>query len=146
MLAANNFNQNIAVLLLDGEEPIVQKNDMKFHSEQLILWALAEREPDSDCPILGLFSERKPCQEICQKQVLPQLCRVNNGVPFDVFFAIDYYNSPEGMRSENHRHELIRSYTQAGYFGGFQVVSDTNRPHLLPLVEAEVGSLWLTPV
>ena len=89
MLARSHFNQNVAVLVLEGGKVIAQKNDMGFHSEQLILWTLAEMGIDSDCPILGLFSERKPCQEICQKDVLPSLCRINNGVPFNVYFATD---------------------------------------------------------
>ena len=114
MLAREDFNQNIAVLLLDAESPIIEKNGQGLHSEQQILWSLAERAIDFGCPILGLFSERKPCQEICQKLVLPQLCRENSRVPFDVYFAIDYYNSPGGMKSENNRSELIKSYAQAG--------------------------------
>ena len=119
MLAPSDFNQNIAVLLLNAEKPIIQMNDMQLHSEQQILWTFAARGPNLDCPIQGLFSERKPCQEVCQKQILPLLCRLNKGVPFDVFFATDYYNSPEGMKSENNRHALIKSYAQAGYFEGF---------------------------
>jgi Xanthomonas XOO_2897-like deaminase len=119
MLAPKDFNQNIAVLLLDTGNPIIERNAKGLHSEQQLLWRLAETEMESGCPILGLFSERKPCPAICQPQVLPQLCRANSGVAFDVFFAIDYYNLPEGMKSENNRHELIRSYAQAGYFEGF---------------------------
>jgi hypothetical protein len=46
---------------------------------------------------------------------LPGLCRLNSGVAYDVYFAIDYYNSPGGMRSENNRSELIRRYVMAGY-------------------------------
>jgi hypothetical protein len=118
MLAQYDFNQNVAVLLLDSGTTIIERNADRLHSEQQIVWTMAERAIDSGCPILGLFSERKPCQEICQKQVLPQLCRANSEVPFDVFFAIDYYNSPAGIKSENHRNELIKSYTQAGYFKG----------------------------
>jgi hypothetical protein len=118
MLDRSDFNQNIAVLLLEGGQTIVSENDMGFHSEQNILWTLQKRASTlvSDCPIVGLFSERKPCQQICQKQVLPELCVMNKGVPFDVFFAIDYYNAPEGKRTENNRHELIKSYSEAGYF------------------------------
>jgi hypothetical protein len=116
MLARTAFNQNIAVLVLDGEDPIISENAMGFHSEQNIYWTMAKRGLRTDCPILGLFSERKPCQAICQKDILPQLCVLNAGVPFDVFFATDYYNSPEGKKSKNNRHEVIKSYAQAGYF------------------------------
>jgi hypothetical protein len=119
LLERQHFNQNIAVLLLEGGTSIIERNSQGFHSEQLILWTLAERAIEAGCPILGLFSERKPCQEICQRLVLPQLCRVNSGVPFNVYFAIDYYNSPAGKKSENNRNELIKSYAQAGYFQGF---------------------------
>ncbi len=119
MLGQTDFNQNVAVLMLEGKPPIIEMNEMNFHSEQQIVWRLIRRGIDSGCPILGLFSERKPCQEICQRQVLPQLCRLNSGAPFDVFFATDYYNSPEGVRSQNNRHALIRSYAEAGYFEDF---------------------------
>jgi hypothetical protein len=119
MLGQTDFNQNVAVLVLEGKPPIIETNEMNFHSEQQIVWRLLRRGIDSGCPILGLFSERKPCQEICQRQVLPQLCRLNSGVPFDVFFATDYYNSSEGIRSQNNRHAVISSYALAGYFGDF---------------------------
>jgi hypothetical protein len=115
----SHFRQNVAVLVLDGEPPIIRTNEMQFHSEQQILWTLVNRDLTSDCPIIALFSERKPCQEICQRQILPQLCRINGGVPFDVYFATDYYNSAAGIRSDNNRHALVTSYAQAGYFDGF---------------------------
>ncbi|HWP45367.1 MAG TPA: hypothetical protein VNO14_19145, partial [Blastocatellia bacterium] len=115
MLGQYDFNQNVAVLLLEDEAPIIEKNAAGLHSEEQIIWKLEKRSLYSDCPILGLFSERKPCPDRCQKHALPRLCSINNGVPFGVFFAIDYYNSSEGMKTDKHRHELIKSYHQAGY-------------------------------
>ena len=78
MLMPRDFNQNIAVLLLDGGRTVIKPNGM-LHSEAEILLTLAKRgiESDLDCPIIGLFSERKPCQQICQKDILPRLCRIN---------------------------------------------------------------------
>lgn len=119
LLEPQHFNRNVAVLVLDGSPPIIQENDMHFHSEQLVYWALQRKGADAGCPILGLFSERKPCQEICQKDILPGLCRLNEGVPYNVYFATDYYNSPHGQKSENNRHAVLMSYVQAGYFKGF---------------------------
>jgi hypothetical protein len=115
LLGREAFSQNIAVLMLDGEPPIVEKNDQSFHSEQLLLWKLLARGIKSDCPIIGLFSERKPCQDICQKDILPALCRINHGVPFDVYYVIEYYNSSEGIKTGNHRHELLAEYYGAYY-------------------------------
>jgi hypothetical protein len=116
LLERNAFNQNIAVLLLENGEPIVERNEEGLHSEQRLSWQLKDRSFSSDCPIVALFSERKPCSSVCQKTVLPQFCRINNHVAYDIFFVIDYYNSPEGVKSENNRHELIKSYSRAGYF------------------------------
>jgi hypothetical protein len=115
LLGRYDFNQNVAVLLLEGQKPIIKENTQGLHSEQQIVLTFAKRKIASGCPILGLFSERKPCSNICQP-LLPPLCRANDGVPFDVFFAVDYYNSPAGMKSKNNRSELIKSYTEAGYF------------------------------
>jgi len=120
MLERFDFNQNIAVLFYQRKgQPggeIIRENVSGLHSEQRIYWVLENMGFNSDCEftILGLFSERKPCQERCQTLVR-QLCRFNKGVPFPVYFAIDYYNLPEGQKSEQHRHELIGSYLRAGY-------------------------------
>jgi hypothetical protein len=116
LLGQYDFGQNIAVLQLEEGPPIIEINKDKLHSEQRIVWRLQNLRLGSDCPILGLFSERKPCQEICQKTVLPYLCQRNSNVPFDVCYAIEYYNSSEGIKTDNNRHELIKSYSDAGYY------------------------------
>ena len=115
LLKRHHFGQNIAVLLMEGGKTLIERNESGLHSEQRLLWKLVESGVVSGCPIIGLFSERKPCQVICQPFILPQLCRMNSGVPYDVYYATEYYNAPGGVRSENNRHEMIKSYINAGY-------------------------------
>jgi hypothetical protein len=114
-LARSAFRRNLAVLVLDGAPPIIESSDDSFHSEQLILWRLESRGIGRGCPIRALFSERKPCQRICQKDVLPRLCRLNQGRPFDVFYAAEYYRDDEGVNTTNNPGSVITSYLEAGY-------------------------------
>jgi hypothetical protein len=120
LLQRKHFNLNIAVLVLKGAPPIIEASEQAFHSEQLIAWKLKAELPaitrvGSTCPILGLFSERKPCTKVCQPQVLPELCRMNQGVPFDVYYATEYYDDPRGLKTHNNPSSVLKSYVGAGY-------------------------------
>jgi hypothetical protein len=121
-LERKHFNANFAVLVLDRALPIIESSEQAFHSEQLILWKLEERKRKgklSGCPILGLFSERKPCTTTCQPDVLPRLCRLNQGVPFPVYYAAEYYDNPKDprdkMKTKNNPGRVIESYISANY-------------------------------
>jgi hypothetical protein len=119
LLGREAFNANYAVLVLEGSPPIIAASADAFHSEQQVLWNLQSRLATlPGCPIRGLFSERKPCTTICQSQVIPALCRINQAVPFDVYYATDYYKGDSTAHdTKANSSRVMESYVRAGYMG-----------------------------
>jgi hypothetical protein len=114
------FGRNVAVVFYThGNQPgeIVMENEGHggLHSEARIYWELKNRGFNRDCrfTILGYLTERRACPS-CQTSIA-DLCRLNHGAPFPVYYLVDYWNAGGWYDTYDHVYGVSQAYAKAGF-------------------------------